>query len=121
VCASRFTTFAQLETLNLEGNKNLRLQKEILSQGTAKTVAFLRELLAGSEKCYRMKLMLVGQDNVGKVGRPPPLSLVVATLFRCSKRNAITRRGEQTECNCRSDHGIADSRFSDRLIMQYIT
>jgi hypothetical protein len=35
--------------------------------GTTSVVSYLGQLLKGQEHCYRLKLMFVGQENVGYV------------------------------------------------------
>lgn len=56
-----------LKQLRWEGNKITSPKLAILAMGTDALLAFMRKMLDGNERCYRMKLMLVGQDNVGYV------------------------------------------------------
>lgn len=38
---------------------------EVVALGSGSIVAYLGQLLKGQEPCYRLKLMFVGQENVG--------------------------------------------------------
>ncbi|GAM18438.1 hypothetical protein SAMD00019534_016130 [Acytostelium subglobosum LB1] len=56
----------QLTTLNLNNNPLKTPPPEIRSQGIQAILNYLVDLIKGQEQCYRMKLMIVGQENVGK-------------------------------------------------------
>ena len=61
------TVIAQTEQLLFEHNPKLSTPpKEAISKGMSTMMAYMKELLTESEKCYRIKLMVVGQENVGK-------------------------------------------------------
>ncbi|EFA77446.1 leucine-rich repeat-containing protein [Heterostelium album PN500] len=55
-----------LTELRLDANPLKTPPPEILSQGLTPILEYLRDLIKGQEQCYRMKLMIVGQENVGK-------------------------------------------------------
>ncbi|KAL6057002.1 Myotubularin-like phosphatase domain [Balamuthia mandrillaris] len=63
-------TMTRLQELKLRGNTSLLdgsfLPPEALANGTRGILAFLRDLLKGAERCYRMKLMFVGREAAGK-------------------------------------------------------
>jgi hypothetical protein len=39
--------------------------KDVVALGTSSILHFLEQLLRGQQPCFRMKLMFVGQENVG--------------------------------------------------------
>ena len=52
---------------NFEENKDLKFYEDLMAgEDLSALFVFLRAKLDGSERCYRMKLMVVGQENVGK-------------------------------------------------------
>ncbi|EGG24144.1 leucine-rich repeat-containing protein [Cavenderia fasciculata] len=55
-----------LSELKLDGNPLRTPPPEILHQGLQAILDYLKDLIKGQEQCYRMKLMIVGQENVGK-------------------------------------------------------
>ncbi|EFA78013.1 leucine-rich repeat-containing protein [Heterostelium album PN500] len=55
-----------LEHLAIQGNPLRTPPPEIIAKGTVSILKFLKDLTKGQEECYRMKLMVVGQENVGK-------------------------------------------------------
>ncbi|PRP80501.1 hypothetical protein PROFUN_11723 [Planoprotostelium fungivorum] len=55
-----------LRTLNLDGNEMKTPPKEIVRRGVKEILGYLTDLSEGSESCYRIKVMMVGQENVGK-------------------------------------------------------
>jgi hypothetical protein len=71
---------------------------DIIAAGSASILSFLSQLLKGQERCYRIKLMFVGQENVGYclLPAPPPHALYIKMLSnvyttgtgkrRCSRR-----------------------------------
>ena len=69
----------KLKNLRWEGNKIVSPKLAIVALGTDALLRFMRKLLDGNERCYRMKLMLVGQENVGYV-----------TLFISCKHDLFT-------------------------------
>ncbi|GAM22640.1 hypothetical protein SAMD00019534_058150 [Acytostelium subglobosum LB1] len=56
----------RLVELDLMGNPIHTPMPEVLAQGAAAVVRFLKDLSKGHQSCYRMKLLVVGQENVGK-------------------------------------------------------
>ncbi|KAL6046584.1 Myotubularin-like phosphatase domain [Balamuthia mandrillaris] len=58
----------KLQRLDLEGDKAITFPpKELLAKGTLEPIlSFLRHAFQGMVPLYRMKLMIVGQENVGK-------------------------------------------------------
>lgn len=55
------------QLFTFDHNPNLKTPPDIIiQQGYSATFEFLRGLLTGEEKIYRMKIMMVGQENVGK-------------------------------------------------------
>ncbi len=52
--------------LNVDGNPLRTPPKEIVKKGRKEIMGYLKDLAKGSEQCYRVKLMVVGQENVGK-------------------------------------------------------
>eukprot|EP01087_Luapelamoeba_hula_P012480 TRINITY_DN3484_c0_g1_i2.p1 TRINITY_DN3484_c0_g1~~TRINITY_DN3484_c0_g1_i2.p1 ORF type:complete len:2043 (+),score=287.04 TRINITY_DN3484_c0_g1_i2:206-6334(+) len=61
-------SMTHLLDLKLKGNQLLDswLPLEAQCNGTRGILAYLRDLLKGAERCYRMKLMFVGKENAGK-------------------------------------------------------
>jgi len=55
-----------LNSLKLDGNRIKTPPPEIQSQGLKPMLLYLKDLIKGQEQCYKMKLMIVGQENVGK-------------------------------------------------------
>ncbi|KAL6057314.1 Myotubularin-like phosphatase domain [Balamuthia mandrillaris] len=55
-----------LKTLNLSGNPLVLIPDEVVTQEVSKLLGYVRALKDGKSKVYRMKLMFVGQENVGK-------------------------------------------------------
>eukprot|EP01117_Protostelium_nocturnum_P011694 TRINITY_DN4256_c3_g1_i11.p1 TRINITY_DN4256_c3_g1~~TRINITY_DN4256_c3_g1_i11.p1 ORF type:complete len:1743 (-),score=580.06 TRINITY_DN4256_c3_g1_i11:39-5267(-) len=55
-----------LKVINVEGNDLKTPPKEIVKRGVKEILGYLSDMLEGSEPCYRIKLMIVGQENVGK-------------------------------------------------------
>jgi small GTP-binding protein len=55
-----------LQQLELEGNKLIEPPPEVVSLGKDAILKHLHDMLDGTQECFRMKLMLVGQENVGK-------------------------------------------------------
>lgn len=47
----------------------------IQDEGEDAVLRFLKKFINGFERCYRYKLMVVGQENVGYGGHPLPPSL----------------------------------------------
>eukprot|EP01132_Coremiostelium_polycephalum_P008525 gene8525-10480_t len=57
---------AHLHQLKIEGNPIRTPPPEIIQKGHVQILQFLKDLSKGQQECYRMKLMIVGQENVGK-------------------------------------------------------
>ncbi|GAM26449.1 hypothetical protein SAMD00019534_096240 [Acytostelium subglobosum LB1] len=55
-----------LIALELDYNPITTPPREIVHQGARATVEYLRDLVKGNERLYKMKLLVVGQENVGK-------------------------------------------------------
>jgi serine/threonine protein kinase/Leucine-rich repeat (LRR) protein len=55
-----------LERLDYQSNPFSKIPREVLSMSLANFLAFLRALKTGKEPCNRMKLIVVGDGNVGK-------------------------------------------------------
>lgn len=57
----------RLTQLDVSGNADMTSPPpETVKNGTAAIVGFMHDLIADSRPSYRMKLMIVGQENVGK-------------------------------------------------------
>jgi GTPase SAR1 family protein len=56
----------KLRVIKLDENPLREPPRNIVNDGAEAVVSFLRELMKGGEPCLRMKLMFVGQENVGK-------------------------------------------------------
>lgn len=54
-----------IQTFLWDGNP-LEIQAEVLAQGGRGVLEFLKDLMSGAKPCFRMKLMIVGEENVGK-------------------------------------------------------
>ncbi len=57
----------KLQTFGV-GDQNNQLRtppREVVQLGTAHIISFLTQLLQGQQPCFRMKVMFVGQENVG--------------------------------------------------------
>jgi len=48
---------------------------EVVALGPENIISYLAQLMKGEDKCFRLKLMFVGQENVGFVFRLCLLSL----------------------------------------------
>eukprot|EP00026_Physarum_polycephalum_P000022 Phypoly_transcript_00022.p1 GENE.Phypoly_transcript_00022~~Phypoly_transcript_00022.p1 ORF type:complete len:3281 (-),score=556.54 Phypoly_transcript_00022:159-8669(-) len=59
-------TLGNLKLLRLDGNKIRTPPPEVVAGGLSSILDYLRDLIGGWEPCYRMKIMIVGQENVGK-------------------------------------------------------
>lgn len=61
-------TLSLLSLLNFvyEKNKLRHIPKSITSSGVQSVLGYLKDLMKGSEPCYRMRIIVVGQENVGK-------------------------------------------------------
>eukprot|EP00026_Physarum_polycephalum_P000251 Phypoly_transcript_00251.p1 GENE.Phypoly_transcript_00251~~Phypoly_transcript_00251.p1 ORF type:complete len:1880 (+),score=208.43 Phypoly_transcript_00251:799-5640(+) len=57
---------SNLEYLRLEGNSLNQIPVEIRNKDLLTIKQYLKSLANGEEECFRMKLMLVGAENVGK-------------------------------------------------------
>ncbi|KAK5576072.1 hypothetical protein RB653_007210 [Dictyostelium firmibasis] len=57
---------SNLTELKLEGTRLKTPPPEIVSLGLKSILLYLKDLIKGQEQCYKMKLMIVGQENVGK-------------------------------------------------------
>lgn len=57
---------SKLRSISVEENPLREPPRNIISGGAESIVSFLKELMKGGEPCLRMKLMFVGQENVGK-------------------------------------------------------
>jgi hypothetical protein len=55
-----------LQTFNFEGNDLVTPPVEVTMNGPRAVLEYLQDLIAGAKPCYRMKLMIVGEENVGK-------------------------------------------------------
>ena len=57
----------EITELALRGNNHLKTPPaDVIAEGTDSILRFFRDLLETAEPCYRLRLMLVGQENVGK-------------------------------------------------------
>ncbi len=73
-----------LTLLDLTGNVDLTSPPpDTVKRGTAAVVGFLHDLIADSKPSYRMKLMVVGQEAVGKT------SLLRAVTAKSKKKSAV--------------------------------
>jgi len=55
-----------LNSFNFDGNDLVTPPIEIIREGPRAVLDYLKDLLAGAKGVYRMKLMIVGEENVGK-------------------------------------------------------
>lgn len=55
-----------LENFDFSKNKLRQIPKSIQTTGTQGIMEYLKDLFKGNEPCYRLKIMIVGQENVGK-------------------------------------------------------
>eukprot|EP01104_Vermistella_antarctica_P011534 TRINITY_DN3225_c0_g1_i1.p1 TRINITY_DN3225_c0_g1~~TRINITY_DN3225_c0_g1_i1.p1 ORF type:complete len:2234 (+),score=480.91 TRINITY_DN3225_c0_g1_i1:263-6964(+) len=85
------------ETFRYSGNKLRTPPKSVREKGHTAVMAYLKELLEGAKPCYRMKMMLVGQENVGKT-----------SLLRCLSRTMGVKKKEEkkVDINTISTDGI---------------
>ena len=61
------TKLNQSHQFFFKGNNKLRTPpKPIVEAGLSEVFVYLKSLLEGAKRCYRMKIMVVGQENVGK-------------------------------------------------------
>eukprot|EP00007_Cunea_sp_BSH-02190019_P005553 CAMPEP_0174232408 /NCGR_PEP_ID=MMETSP0417-20130205/2700_1 /TAXON_ID=242541 /ORGANISM="Mayorella sp, Strain BSH-02190019" /LENGTH=2427 /DNA_ID=CAMNT_0015310457 /DNA_START=88 /DNA_END=7371 /DNA_ORIENTATION=+ len=76
---SNFGFLQKLTRIKLDDNPWKTPPREVVSGGLESVMQFMKDLLAGADPCFRMKLMIVGQENVGKT-----------SLLRCltRKKNA---------------------------------
>lgn len=75
----------QLKVLDVSGNPLVTPPKEIVRKGRKEILGYLKDLAEGSEPCYRTKLMIVGQENVGKT----------TLLQRLQNRKHKTKKGQK--------------------------
>jgi Leucine-rich repeat (LRR) protein len=54
----------KLAYLNFEGNKLRHIPKSIVAGGVTSVMGHLKDLVKGFEPCYRMRLIVVGPENV---------------------------------------------------------
>lgn len=77
---------SNLKTLKYSNNAFKTPPPEVLSKGNVKLVlGYLRDLAKGAEPVYRIKMMMVGQENVGKT-----------TILRHIKRRRMRRALKKT-------------------------
>ena len=57
-------TLLPLAYLNFDNNKLRHIPKSIVQGGVQSILGHLKDLLKGSEPCYRMRLIIAGQENV---------------------------------------------------------
>eukprot|EP01103_Thecamoeba_quadrilineata_P004097 TRINITY_DN1381_c3_g1_i1.p1 TRINITY_DN1381_c3_g1~~TRINITY_DN1381_c3_g1_i1.p1 ORF type:complete len:1903 (+),score=318.22 TRINITY_DN1381_c3_g1_i1:778-5709(+) len=98
----QFGLLTNLECLQLEGNP----YKPNISGGIQALLTFLKETLAGSHALFRTKLMVIGQDNVGK-----------STLLRwITTKKKITNRLDElsTDGVEISEWSFYTDRFNDK-------
>ncbi len=80
----------KLTQLDVSGNADMTSPPpETVKNGTAAIVGFMHDLIADSRPSYRMKLMVVGQENVGKT-----------TLLRVCVRERERERERETVVVC---------------------
>jgi Leucine-rich repeat (LRR) protein len=60
------SSMPKLDSLQLDRNPLKSVPREVLQRGDTDLLVYLREHASGSQDVYRMKLMFVGQGNVGK-------------------------------------------------------
>lgn len=88
----------RLTVLDVRGNNDLSSPpRETVKNGTAAIVGFLHDLIADSRPSYRMKLMIVGQEAVGKTSllRSIVSKQRKSTLF--GNRRALTKAPLSTD------------------------
>ncbi|KYR02814.1 leucine-rich repeat-containing protein (LRR) [Tieghemostelium lacteum] len=73
-----------LSLLKLDGNRLKTPPAEILAMGLKSILDYLKDLIKGSESCFKMKLMIVGQENVGK-------TTLIKTLKEKKKKPTLTQ------------------------------
>jgi Leucine-rich repeat (LRR) protein len=70
--------------------------KDVVAMGTSSILSFLEQLLRGQQPCFRMKLMFVGQENVGYAATQHVKPHAIASLhltwsFTTAKRRSLER------------------------------
>ncbi|KAL6078168.1 Myotubularin-like phosphatase domain, variant 2 [Balamuthia mandrillaris] len=64
---SQMGFLVQLERLKLPNHKYFTFPpSDVVAMGKSSVISWLQQAFQGTQRCYRMKLMLVGQENVGK-------------------------------------------------------
>lgn len=98
----------KLERLNLEETKNhiTNPPKSVVDRGLKSIMGYFSDLLSG-EPCYRMKLMFVGQENVGK-------SSLLHALMNLKNKKRVKRGNISTD-------GIDIERWTFKTNKQNIT
>ena len=75
-----FVEMQHLETFSFDASN---IPKEILAQHPREIRSYLEDLQRDSEKCYRMKLLVVGDAHVGKVHDARPFHLSKLSIDEC--------------------------------------
>jgi len=68
---------------------------EVTSKNVKVILGYLRDLAKGAEAIYRVKVMMVGQENVGKT-----------TLLKMIKRRRVKKASKKTSIKTISTDGI---------------
>ena len=89
---SSFLSLKKLESVCVSHNPVKGIPKEIVERGDRDLIHYLENMIDGSTKVYRMKLMVVGQENVGKT-----------SLLRCLKKTTDKKSGKVKK----DEHNVA--------------
>ena len=77
-----------LQSFSVARNPLKGFPKEVVERGDKDVLAYMANMLGGTRKVYRMKLMIVGQENVGKTS-------VMKALKRKTEKKSIEGENER--------------------------
>ena len=93
----------RLRQWTFEGNPICNVPPEVLRSGKAHIMEYLQSLLSGSRRLYRMKFMIVGQENVGK-------TCLMQSLLRSGEKTK--KKGDQMKTLSTDGIDIHKYKFS---------
>lgn len=103
---STLATLTKLKVINLDDNPPLKdIPRTVLLGGVTMLRSFLEQLAQMGEFCFRTKLMIVGQENVGKT------NLLHALVKGASAKEKASNSAAKTE---NSPNGTTNSRGTTR-------
>mmetsp|Transcript_33003 Transcript_33003/g.82965 ORF Transcript_33003/g.82965 Transcript_33003/m.82965 type:complete len:2143 (+) Transcript_33003:102-6530(+) len=107
----------KLNNFKYEGNDLKTPPREVVMNGEGAVMEFLRSILQGASPCYRMKLMMVGQENVGKTSllRCLKRALKPTTKTAAKKKPTNTASGEDNIQGVTAQHNFERTDITDTI------